>query len=44
MGAWSKYVLGWLTPKVLDYGSAPADVTLGQATRAAARAPRRPCA
>ena len=32
MGAWSKYVLGWLNPTVLDYGSAKAAVTLGQAS------------
>ena len=32
-GAWSKYVLGWLNPKVLDYGSAATDVTLGRSTR-----------
>jgi immune inhibitor A len=32
MGAWSKYVLGWLTPKVLDYGSRKTSVTLGQAS------------
>jgi immune inhibitor A len=32
MGAWSKYVLGWLTPKVMDYGSATGSVTLGQAS------------
>ena len=25
MGAWSKYVLGWIEPKVLDYGSRRAD-------------------
>jgi immune inhibitor A len=31
MGAWSKYVLGWLNPKVLDYGSRKSEVTLGQA-------------
>jgi immune inhibitor A len=33
MGAWSKYVLGWDTPKVLEYGSKAAQVTLGQASR-----------
>jgi immune inhibitor A len=33
MGAWSKYVLGWLTPTVLDYGSRKASVTLGQASK-----------
>ena len=33
MGAWSKYVLGWLTPKVLDYGDPATQVTLGQSTR-----------
>jgi immune inhibitor A len=32
MGAWSKYVLGWLNPKVMDYGSRRDDVTLGQAS------------
>ena len=32
MGAWSKYVLGWLNPTVLDYGSRKASVTLGQAS------------
>jgi immune inhibitor A len=32
MGAWSKYVLGWLNPTVLDYGSRKAKVTLGQAS------------
>jgi immune inhibitor A len=32
MGAWSKYVLGWLNPKVLDYGSPATSVTLGQST------------
>jgi immune inhibitor A len=32
MGAWSKYVLGWLNPKVLDYGGAKTTVTLGQAS------------
>jgi immune inhibitor A len=33
MGAWSKYVLGWLNPTVLDYGSRKAKVTLGQASK-----------
>jgi immune inhibitor A len=33
MGAWSKYVLGWLTPKVMDYGSRRDSVTLGQASK-----------
>jgi immune inhibitor A len=33
MGAWSKYVLGWLNPTVLDYGSRKAEVTLGQASK-----------
>ena len=33
MGAWSKYVLGWLNPTVLDYGSRKASVTLGQASK-----------
>ena len=33
MGAWSKYVLGWITPKVLDYGGRKAEVTLGQASK-----------
>ena len=33
MGAWDKYVLGWLEPQVLEYGSRRADVTLGQASR-----------
>src|SRR5262249_49804431 len=32
MGAWSKHGLGWLTRAVLDYGSRPAEVTLGQAS------------
>ena len=32
IGAWSKYVLGWLNPTVLDYGSRKASVTLGQAS------------
>jgi immune inhibitor A len=32
MGAWSKYVLGWITPKVMEYGSRKATVTLGQAS------------
>ena len=33
MGAWSKYVLGWIDPEVLPYGAAEADVLLGQASR-----------
>ena len=33
MGAWSKYVLGWVEPEVLDYGSRRATLTLGQASR-----------
>ena len=33
MGAWSKYVLGWIEPEVLEYGSRRANVTLGQASR-----------
>jgi immune inhibitor A len=33
MGAWSKYVLGWITPKVLKYGAKKARVTLGQAAK-----------
>ena len=32
MGAWSKYVLGWLNPKVMEYGGARDAVTLGQAS------------
>ncbi len=37
MGAWSKYVLGWINPKVMPYGSRKARVMLGQA----AKVPRR---
>ena len=33
MGAWSKYVLGWLEPEVLEYGSKRAEFVLGQASR-----------
>jgi immune inhibitor A len=33
MGAWSKYVLGWLNPKVMDYGSRKGEFTLGQASK-----------
>ena len=33
MGAWSKYVLGWIEPKVLDYGDKRAEVVLGQGSR-----------
>ena len=33
MGAWSKYVLGWIEPEVLEYGSKRAEVVLGQASR-----------
>ncbi len=33
MGAWSKYVLGWVDPQVLEYGSRRATVELGQASR-----------
>ena len=33
MGAWSKYVLGWINPKVLPYDSAPRKVVLGQASK-----------
>ena len=33
MGAWSKYVLGWVDPVELDYGSRTATLTLGQASR-----------
>ena len=33
MGAWSKYVLGWINPKVLSYDSAPRKVVLGQASK-----------
>ena len=37
MGAWSKYVLGWINPQVMPYGSRTARVRLGQA----AKVPRR---
>ncbi|HEX6150012.1 M6 family metalloprotease domain-containing protein, partial [Nocardioides sp.] len=33
MGAWSKYVLGWINPRVLEYGSKRRAVLLGQAAR-----------
>ena len=33
MGAWSKYVLGWVEPQEVEYGSRRADVLLGQASR-----------
>ncbi len=33
MGAWSKYVLGWVDPKVLDYNDDISKVYLGQASR-----------
>ena len=33
MGAWSKYVLGWVEPEVLRLRQPPVDVTLGQASR-----------
>ena len=33
MGAWSKYVLGWLEPEVLEYGSKRAEFVLGQAAK-----------
>ena len=33
MGAWSKYVLGWIEPDVLEYGSKRVNVTLGQGSR-----------
>jgi immune inhibitor A len=33
MGAWSKYVLGWLNPKVMKYGGPRETVTLGQASK-----------
>ena len=33
MGAWSKYVLGWIEPEVLEYGSRRATMTLGQGSR-----------
>jgi immune inhibitor A len=33
MGAWSKYVLGWIDPEVVPYGSARRNVTLGQAAK-----------
>ena len=33
MGAWSKYVLGWIEPEVLEYGSKRAKLTLGQGSR-----------
>ena len=33
MGAWSKYVLGWIEPEVLEYGGKAGSVELGQASR-----------
>lgn len=33
MGAWSKYVLGWVEPEVLEYGDRRASLTLGQGSR-----------
>ena len=33
MGAWSKYVLGWINPQVLPYGGEAQAVVLGQASR-----------
>ena len=33
MGAWSKYVLGWINPRVIPYGSKQHKFTLGQAAR-----------
>jgi len=33
MGAWSKYVLGWVQPRELEYGGRSSLVTLGQASR-----------
>jgi immune inhibitor A len=33
MGAWSKYVLGWVDPVELEYGSREKTLTLGQASR-----------
>ena len=33
MGAWSKYVLGWIEPEVLEYGDPRANFTLGQGSR-----------
>ena len=33
MGAWSKYVLGWVDPKVLDYNGDITKVLLGQASK-----------
>ena len=33
MGAWSKYVLGWIEPEVLEYGEPRAKFTLGQGSR-----------
>ena len=33
MGAWSKYVLGWVDPKVLDYNGDITKVMLGQGSR-----------
>jgi immune inhibitor A len=33
MGAWSKYVLGWVDPKVLDYNGDITKVLLGQGSR-----------
>ena len=40
MGAWSKYMLGWIAPPVLDYGGA-SNVVLGQASRPPAGTRRR---
>jgi immune inhibitor A len=33
MGAWSKYVLGWIDPEVVPYGSKRRNVMLGQAAK-----------
>ncbi|MGC0419036.1 immune inhibitor A domain-containing protein [Embleya sp. AB8] len=33
MSAWSKYTLGWLTPKVVNTGGSPELVTIGQAAK-----------
>jgi immune inhibitor A len=33
MGAWSKYVLGWIDPEVVPYRSKRRNVTLGQAAK-----------
>ena len=33
MGAWSKYVLGWIDPEVVPYGSKRRNVMLGQSAK-----------